>query len=116
MYCVKCGVELSDGKKPCPLCGTVPYHPDVEGAASEPTYPPYVKPEKKIKKSLNPAIDIEGVLLTMLDSRTNLGFEVVEDKVNNIDSFFVKKGYNTSQYMDSQKDASRVEVFGHNFS
>ena len=52
MYCIKCGVELSDGKKPCPLCGTVPYHPDVEGAASEPTYPPYVKPEKKIKKSL----------------------------------------------------------------
>ena len=24
-------------------------------------------------------LDIEGVLLTMLDSRTNLGFEVVED-------------------------------------
>ena len=52
MYCIKCGVELSDGKKPCPLCGTVPYHPDIEGTASEPTYPPYVKPEKKVKKSV----------------------------------------------------------------
>ena len=28
------------------------------------------------QKSLNPNLDIEGVLLTMLDSRTNLGFEV----------------------------------------
>ena len=31
------------------------------------------------QKSLNPNLDIEGVLLTMLDSRTNLGFEVVDD-------------------------------------
>ena len=31
------------------------------------------------QKTLNPTLDIEGVLLTMLDSRTNLGFEVVED-------------------------------------
>ena len=31
------------------------------------------------QKQLNPTLDIEGVLLTMLDSRTNLGFEVVED-------------------------------------
>ena len=28
------------------------------------------------QKKLNPTLDIEGVLLTMLDSRTNLGFEV----------------------------------------
>ena len=31
------------------------------------------------QKTLNPNLDIEGVLLTMLDSRTNLGFEVVDD-------------------------------------
>ena len=43
------------------------------------------------QKSLNPTLDIEGVLLTMLDSRTNLGFEVVED----IRSFFKEKVYNT---------------------
>ena len=34
---------------------------------------------KKIKKSLNPDISIEGILLTMLDARTNLGVQVVEE-------------------------------------
>lgn len=34
---------------------------------------------KKIKKSLNPDINIEGILLTMLDARTNLGVQVVEE-------------------------------------
>ena len=43
------------------------------------------------QKQLNPNLDIEGVLLTMLDSRTNLGFEVVED----IRKFFKEKVYNT---------------------
>ncbi|MBQ3468931.1 MAG: ParA family protein [Bacilli bacterium] len=43
------------------------------------------------QKSLNPNLDIEGVLLTMLDSRTNLGFEVVED----IRKFFKERVYNT---------------------
>ncbi len=43
------------------------------------------------QRQLNPNLDIEGVLLTMLDSRTNLGFEVVED----IRSFFKEKVYNT---------------------
>ena len=43
------------------------------------------------QKNLNPTLDIEGVLLTMLDSRTNLGFEVVED----IRKFFKEKVYNT---------------------
>ena len=52
MYCIKCGVELADGKKACPLCGTVPYHPDIEGASATPTYPPFVKPEKKMNRRL----------------------------------------------------------------
>ena len=43
------------------------------------------------QKSLNPDLDIEGVLLTMLDSRTNLGFEVVDD----IRKFFKERVYNT---------------------
>ena len=43
------------------------------------------------QKGLNPTLDIEGVLLTMLDSRTNLGFEVVED----IRRYFKEKVYNT---------------------
>ena len=32
---------------------------------------------QRVKKGLNPALDIEGVLLTMLDGRTNLGLQVV---------------------------------------
>lgn len=52
MYCIKCGVELSDSKKSCPLCGTVPYHPDIEETGSIPSYPPYVKPEKKMNRAL----------------------------------------------------------------
>lgn len=43
------------------------------------------------QKSLNPNLDIEGVLLTMLDSRTNLGFEVVDE----IRKYFKEKVYNT---------------------
>ncbi len=43
------------------------------------------------QKTLNPELEIEGVLLTMLDSRTNLGFEVVDD----IRKFFKEKVYNT---------------------
>ena len=43
------------------------------------------------QKQLNPNLQIEGVLLTMLDSRTNLGLEVVED----IKSYFKEKVYDT---------------------
>ena len=43
------------------------------------------------QKTLNPELDIEGGLLTLLDSRTNLGFEVVED----IRKFFKERVYNT---------------------
>ncbi len=34
---------------------------------------------RRIKSTLNPKIDIEGILLTMLDARTNLGVQVVEE-------------------------------------
>jgi chromosome partitioning protein len=43
------------------------------------------------QKRLNPELDIEGVLLTMLDPRTNLGLEVVED----IRSYFKERVYDT---------------------
>ncbi len=43
------------------------------------------------QKKLNPELDIEGVLLTMLDNRTNLGLEVVED----VKSYFKEKVYDT---------------------
>ena len=39
MYCIKCGVELSDGQEICPICQTKVYHPDVPVADVPPTYP-----------------------------------------------------------------------------
>lgn len=39
MYCIKCGVKLAEGKKPCPLCGTVPFHPEVTVEEGESLYP-----------------------------------------------------------------------------
>ena len=34
---------------------------------------------QRVKKTFNPRLDIEGVLLTMLDGRTNLGLQVVQE-------------------------------------
>ena len=33
----------------------------------------------RVKKSVNPRLEIEGILLTMLDGRTNLGLQVVDE-------------------------------------
>ena len=41
------------------------------------------------QRDINPTLEIEGVLLTMLDSRTNLGLEVVEE----VKSYFKEKVY-----------------------
>lgn len=43
------------------------------------------------QRKINPNLEIEGVLLTMLDSRTNLGLEVVEE----VKSYFKEKVYDT---------------------
>lgn len=39
MYCINCGVKLGDSEDKCPLCGTVPYHPDISRIEIEPLYP-----------------------------------------------------------------------------
>ena len=44
-----------------------------------------------IKKQLNKTLEIEGVVFTMFDSRTNLSLEVVENVKENLDQFI----YNT---------------------
>jgi chromosome partitioning protein len=46
---------------------------------------------KLVKKHLNPEIDVEGVVLTMKDSRSNLGNSVAED----VTKYFNKKVYET---------------------
>ncbi|UOF91748.1 AAA family ATPase [Fodinisporobacter ferrooxydans] len=44
-----------------------------------------------VQKHLNTALEIEGVLLTMLDARTNLGIQVIED----VKKYFREKVYQT---------------------
>lgn len=39
MYCIKCGVQLADTEKQCPLCGTRVFHPELEQAKASPLYP-----------------------------------------------------------------------------
>jgi chromosome partitioning protein len=46
---------------------------------------------KRVRASLNPALDIDGVLLTMHDERTNLGQQVARD----VREFFQEKVFNT---------------------
>lgn len=46
---------------------------------------------KLVRKSLNPNLDVEGVVLTMFDSRTNLSQQVVEE----VKKFFKNKVYDT---------------------
>lgn len=50
MYCIKCGVELADTEKSCPLCGTAVYHPELAQKAVIPNYPPYRKPHSRINR------------------------------------------------------------------
>ena len=38
MYCIKCGVELSEGQTVCPICKTKVYHPDLP-ITEKTTYP-----------------------------------------------------------------------------
>ncbi|MRN53858.1 AAA family ATPase [Paenibacillus monticola] len=44
-----------------------------------------------VQKNLNPHLKIEGVLLTMLDARTNLGIQVIEE----VKKYFQEKVYKT---------------------
>jgi chromosome partitioning protein len=46
---------------------------------------------RRVRAALNPALDIEGVLLTMFDERTNLGQQVASD----VRSFFKEKVFRT---------------------
>ena len=45
----------------------------------------------KVQSNMNPKLRIEGVLLTMLDGRTNIGLEVIEE----VRKYFKNKVFNT---------------------
>ena len=44
MYCINCGVKLSDSETRCPLCGVTVYHPGLHREEGEPLYPPHRHP------------------------------------------------------------------------
>ena len=46
---------------------------------------------KLVRQSLNPELEVEGVVLTMFDGRTNLSLQVVEE----VRKFFKNKVYQT---------------------
>ena len=39
MYCINCGIEMTEGQKICPICQTKVYHPDFLKSDALPTYP-----------------------------------------------------------------------------
>lgn len=51
MYCIKCGVELADSEKICPLCGTVVFHPELNQPEGEPLYPSNGKPSDTVNRT-----------------------------------------------------------------
>ncbi len=46
MYCIKCGVELADSERKCPLCETPVYMPGLDPNPERP-YPPYKRSSVK---------------------------------------------------------------------
>ncbi len=75
MYCVKCGVELADSERKCPLCKTPVYYPDLPETV-EGTYPEFTKSKDKISlKGLHFIISIlfaiAIIIVTLCDFNIN---------------------------------------------
>ena len=75
MYCINCGVRLSDGEKECPLCGTRVCHPDFPVGEKKTLYPTKRYPEQEPKSwgvqfiiSIAMLIPIFSVLLVNLQA------------------------------------------------
>ena len=50
MFCIKCGVELADTEKSCPLCGTTVFHPELTQKEVAPNYPPYRRQHSRLNR------------------------------------------------------------------
>lgn len=61
MYCVKCGVQLADTERKCPLCNTVVCHPDFVNVAERPLYP-----GNKMPKSSSGSKALNGAMIILL--------------------------------------------------
>ena len=71
MYCIKCGVQMTDGQKKCPLCGTRVYHPDFVSEGDN-LFPKSEAPAQEYNKS--------GILFVI----GNCFFQRLDDLVLNL--------------------------------
>jgi hypothetical protein len=69
MYCINCGVKLADSEQRCPLCGTVPYHPEITRPEGRPLYPKNRYPSAEISPK---AVHVVILLLFLLPILTTL--------------------------------------------
>ena len=60
MYCIKCGVQLADTEKKCPLCNTVVCHPDFENKSDRTLYP-----NDKLPKSTSGSKALNGAVILL---------------------------------------------------
>lgn len=65
MYCIKCGVKLSDNQKQCPLCETVVFHPEIM-PSGEALYPAQQHPAPQVKSQAALVIITTLFLLPLL--------------------------------------------------
>ena len=76
MFCIKCGVELTDGQAICPVCGTKVYHPDVPIKDALPTYPKKdFESEEFNRKGILFVITIISLLVAALAIMFNLSLD-----------------------------------------
>ena len=76
MYCVKCGVKLSDTESKCPLCNTAVFHPDIEREQAEPLYPKEKMPDVRSRsRALNGAILILFIIPLAVCLFADLSFD-----------------------------------------
>ena len=68
MYCINCGVKLEDTEKMCPLCGTIPYHPELARNIAPNPYPPDRYPAQTVSKKGIMILIITAFLIPMIVS------------------------------------------------
>lgn len=68
MYCINCGVKLSETERSCPLCGTVPYHPDLVRTEADSLYPKnkYPKTKKVSRLGIMMAVSALSLLAVLI--------------------------------------------------
>lgn len=76
MYCIKCGIELADSEKRCPLCDIEVYHPDIYIKHTSSPYPDVHDAKKKISKKgiiflMSLMFVIPVIVLLLVDLKIN---------------------------------------------